>query len=160
MFGKASESVLLAVLLFGFTSLSQAQEDIVVKQDGYEVFYSAFNTSFISPEVAAAAGIVRGKNKGLVNISAIRYNDAGERLPIELESIEGDAYDLVYRNQLEFKEIVEPGARYYLAPFKISADNEFIQFDITVVPRSQSDSDASSKSRPIAIKFKRRFFID
>lgn len=134
------------------SSLLSAQEDISVSQDGYEVFYSAFNTSFISPEVASAAGIVRAKDKGLVNISGVTYDESGERQPVEFESIDGQAYDLIYRNTLEFKEIVETGARYYLAPFKISADDELIQFDITVKPKGYD--------RLISIKFKRRFYKD
>lgn len=140
----------LGVVLNG--AFLSAQEDISVSQDGYEVFYSAFNTSFISPEVAAAVGIVRGKDKGLVNISAVTYDESGKRHPVELESIDGQAYDLIYRNTLEFKEIVETGARYYLAPFKISADDEFIKFDIEVRPKGHD--------KLISIKFTRRFYKD
>ena len=129
-----------------------AQDDISVSQDGYEVFYSAFNTSFISPEVASAAGIVRGKNKGLVNISIVRYDEQGQRFPVEAKEITGESYDLIYRNPLAFKEIVEKGARYYLSPFKISADDEFVQFDISVIPMGAQ--------KPVEIKFKRRFYKD
>ena len=147
---------MLRAILFSFfiafSSLIYAQEDISVSLDGYEVFYSAFNASFISPEVASAAGIVRGKNKGLVNISVVTYDETGERHPVELDTIEGEAYDLIYRNPLEFKEVVEIGARYYLAPFKISADDEFIQFDIIVTPQNYGGV--------IPVKFKRRFFKD
>lgn len=127
-----------------------AQDDISVIQGSYEVFYSAFNTSFISPEVASAAGIVRGKNKGLVNVSIVRYDNHGQRFPVKALSIEGESYDLIYRNTLVFKEIVEQGARYYLAPFKISSDNEFIKFDVAVEPEGAE--------KPVELSFKRRFF--
>ena len=128
-----------------------ADLDISVKRGDYEIFYSAFNTSFISPEVASAAGITRGKNKGLVNISAVRY-EGNERIPVDLVSIEGFAWDLIYRNLLDFKPIIEPGAIYYLAPFKISNDNEFIQFSIQLQPEGLGET--------LDIQFKRNFFLD
>lgn len=140
-------------ILFAVITSSAYSEELKSSEKigEYEIFYSAFNTSFISPEVASAAGITRGKNKGLVNVSIVRY-DEGRRIPVEAESIIGESYDLIYRKALEFKAIVEPGARYYLAPFKISDDNEFIQFHITVLPKGLDQA--------IDITFKRRFFQD
>lgn len=147
---KASVLMMLFTWALHLPMAAVAQEDISVIQGSYEVFYSAFNTSFISPEVASAAGIVRGKNKGLINISIVRYDDSGQRFPVKALSIEGESYDLIYRNALDFKEIVEQGARYYLAPFKISSDNEFIKFDVTVEPEGAE--------KPVELSFKRRFF--
>ena len=37
----------------------------------YRVYYSAFNSSFVSPEVASAYDIVRGRDRGLINIAVM-----------------------------------------------------------------------------------------
>lgn len=139
------------MLIFGVSSAMADDLDFSIKRGEYELFYSAFNTSFISPDVAQAAGIVRGKNKGLVNISVVRYENS-ERIPVVVQAIRGEAYDLIYRNALQFKPVSEPGAQYYLAPFKISSDNEYIQFDIQV--------DLKALQESVPITFKRRFYID
>ncbi len=141
----------ILLILLGMGQPVMADLDISVQRGDYEIFYSAFNTSFISPDVARAAGITRGKNKGLVNISVVRY-EGGERIPVEVAAIEGEAWDLIYRNALDFKPIVEPGAVYYLAPFKITNDNEFIQFSIQVQPEGLGET--------VDIKFKRNFYLD
>lgn len=151
---RDAKNSLLVLLLNASVALGTVfadELDISVKQGDYEVFYSAFNTSFLSPEVASAAGFVRARNRGLVNISIVRYQD-GERIPVEASTIAGQSYDLIYRENLDFKPIAEPGAQYYLAPFKIANDNEFIQFEITVVPEGLE--------KEIAIKFKRQFYLD
>lgn len=148
----------LAVLFISpFAINANAQEDISHRQGRYEVFYSVFNTSFVSPEVARATGIVRAKNKGMINISVVEYEEStGSNnpmpIPVELQSIEAEVYDLVYRLPIEFKEVVEPSARYYLGVFKISNDNEFKKFDVRVLPKGSD--------KPIEFSFERRLFID
>src|SRR3990167_6839303 len=37
-----------------------------------DVHYSAFNSSFLQPEIAAAAGLSRGKQQGVLNISVLK----------------------------------------------------------------------------------------
>lgn len=127
-----------------------AEQDISVRSGTYEVFYSAFNTSFLSPEVAAAVGVVRAKDRGLINISIIQHLPDKTTQPVAASRIEGTTFDLIHRNKLVFSEVVEPGARYYLAPFKIQNNDEFIKIDVSVVPE-HTDT-------PIDLSFKRQFF--
>ena len=127
-----------------------AQENISVRDGSYEVFYSAFNTSFLSPEVASSLGIVRGDDRGLLNVSVIEHFPDGSSHPIAAKTISGSSYDLLHRRSLDFQEVVETDARYYLAPFKITNDNEMIIIQVDVTPVTSDQS--------IAIKLERRFF--
>ena len=127
-----------------------AQENISVRDGSYEVFYSAFNTSFLSPEVASSLGIVRGDDRGLLNVSVLEHFPDGSSHPIAAKTISGSSYDLLHRRSLDFQEVVETDARYYLAPFKITNDNEMIIIQVDVTPVTSDQS--------IAIKLERRFF--
>ena len=142
---------LVAVLSVAFSAVVSA-DDISVKQDSYEVFYSTFNSSFLSPKVAAASGVVRAKNRGLINV-AIRQQlpDGGSRA-VKAKQISGTVFDLIHKKSFDFIEIVEPGAVYYLAPFKISNDNEALQIDISILPEGGK--------KPIAVGFQKRFYLN
>ncbi|NNL57262.1 MAG: DUF4426 domain-containing protein [Pseudomonadales bacterium] len=146
----AGVSVLLFALLLGKSATTVAQGDISVRQGEFEVFYSAFNTSFLSPEVAAAIPVVRARNRGLLNISVVKHTVDGTQVPVAASNISGESFDLLHRRKLEFQEVIETGARYYLAPFKITNDNELIVFDVQVVPRGSEQA--------ITLKIERRFF--
>ena len=146
--------ILANSFLHGMFSVSAiAQQDISVRSGDYEIFYSAFNTSFLSPEVASAISVPRAKNRGLVNISIIWHDpQSGSAEPVAATTIDGSSFNLIHRQTLDFKEVVEPGARYYLAPFKISNDNELISIDVEVLPAGAKDS--------VKVHFQRRFFLD
>lgn len=148
-------------LSLGCATSALAQEDISYQQGPYEVFYSVFNTSFISPEVAKAAGIVRAKNRGMLNISIIEHlspdseaakTNGSLTRPAEVEFVEAEIFDLVHKKKIAFREIVEPSARYHLGTFKIANDNEFKRFRIKVLPKGSDD--------PIEFEFRRNLYID
>lgn len=91
-----------------------------------DVHYSAFNSSFLQPEIAAAKGLERGKNLGLVNISVLKTGQAINA------SVSGEVKDLVGRSYvLDFKQISEGEAIYYLAQFPFS-HRELLRFTINV----------------------------
>ncbi|MGB5325802.1 MAG: DUF4426 domain-containing protein [Pseudomonadales bacterium] len=141
--------ILAAMLLLCIPALSAAQDNISVKDGEFEVFYSAFNTSFLKPDVARAAGVVRAADRGLLNISIVQHGEEG-KVNVPAAEIAGESYNLLHRRKLEFNELVEPGARYYLAPFKIANDDELIVFDVEVRPLGSA--------RTISFQFKQRFF--
>lgn len=147
-----SNRIFLFFVLLVFNQYASAQKDISVRQGSYEVFFSAFNSSFLSPEVARAVDIVRAKNRALLNISIVEHLENGETQAVAAKNIEGNVYDLIYRNTLKFQEIIEPGARYYLAPFKINNDNEMMQVTVLVVPENSNET--------IEVKFKRHFYLN
>lgn len=129
---KNITALLCSLLLISATAL--AQETSFKEFGNYEIHYSAFNSSFISPEVASVYDINRGKDRGLVNIAVVPEGaESGETALVE-----GAVTDLLQRQQtLEFVEIREGDAVYYLAPFRFGNEDP-LTFRISVTP---TDSD-------------------
>ena len=93
----------------------------------WEVHYIAFNASQLSAQIAERYGIVRGPDKGLVNVSAVRGNAPGEQVRVE-----GRFLDILGRPRvLRFREIDDAGTFYYLAPFDFP-HAETLRFEISV----------------------------
>ncbi|MEX1663992.1 DUF4426 domain-containing protein [Zhongshania arctica] len=118
-----------AIFTLVFTSLlslaSQAQDAPPVTETSSSfgkdtVHYSVLNTTFISPQVAKSYGIVRGEDKFLINVSVRRQLDTSN-IAVRAD-VKGTSSDLIYVNTLEFREIIEQDAIYYIAEFDISND--------------------------------------
>ena len=78
------------------------------------VRYNTFTSSFLQPETAQAVGVVRSKNKGLINVSVFKGVT-----PVAAQ-VTGTIKDLSGRSEiLTFKQITEKGAIYYLAPYNV-----------------------------------------
>jgi len=139
--------MLLAVLC---SAASVAQENISERFGRYEVFYSVFNTSFVSPEVAKAYNLVRGPDKALMNVAVIKHLADGTTQNVDA-SISGTWSDLIYKKALNFQRVQEQDAIYYLAPFDIQHKND-MYFDLKVFPQGAQ--------RDFQLKFKKRLYID
>jgi hypothetical protein len=118
----------LFILFSLVLSLTAQAEQHNVKQHGdHKIFFSAFNSTFIDPDIAVANQIVRGKDKGLVNIAVVL--DAGSGEPAV---ITGNVYNIFQMSQkLEFFEVREQDTVYYLAPFEFE-NEDFLTFKISV----------------------------
>tara|TARA_B110000046_G_scaffold186044_1_gene231821 strand:+ start:35887 stop:36324 length:438 start_codon:yes stop_codon:yes gene_type:complete len=128
--------LLLAICLLTATVLAQAFEETLYKQHGeHKIFYSAFGSSFIDPQIAVANNIVRGKGKGLVNIAMVKQLGVG--VP---GTVTGTVSNILQQTQaLEFVAVREQNTVYYLAPFEF--DNEdFLTFKISVKPQTDMPS--------------------
>ena len=84
------------------------------KQFGaWQVHYIAFNATTLSAEIAERYDLVRGRNKGLLNVSAIGPSGRGERAEVS-----GHFVNLLGQTvKLDFREIDDRGTVYYLAAF-------------------------------------------
>lgn len=102
----------------------------------WRVHYIAFNASVLSAEIAERYEIVRGSNKGLVNITAIGPSGKGERV-----SVKGRFRNLLGQTtKLDFREIDDKGPVYYLAAFDFE-NAENLRFEITVeLPKHGSET--------------------
>ncbi|MDF9618308.1 DUF4426 domain-containing protein [Pseudomonas entomophila] len=90
------------------------------------VHYSAFTSSMLQPDIAAATGLTRSKNQGVLNIAVLK---AGKPA---MAVVSGTVKDLTGRsNPLSFKQITDQGAVYYIAQFKIDQP-ETVTFDLNV----------------------------
>jgi len=112
-------------------SLSQAQQS---RNFGpYELHYSVVNTTFLEPRVAASYGITRGRNRAILNLSVReQLADGGSRA--RSMQLKGRSWDLLQRgSELEFQEVREGPAIYYIAQFKFQSE-EWRHFEVYFRP--------------------------
>ncbi|QKE64959.1 DUF4426 domain-containing protein [Aquipseudomonas campi] len=91
-----------------------------------DVHYSVFNSSFLQPDIAAAAGLTRSKTGGVVNVAALK---GGKGVPAQ---VSGQIKNLLGQTStLSFKQVLESGAVYYLAEFPLR-EREILTFSLSV----------------------------
>lgn len=105
--------------------------------DEYELHYSVVNTTFIQPEVAANYGIVRGEKRAILNLAVLDTNTENNAAVTML--LKGRTWDLMQNQFLEFKEVREGDAIYYIADFKF-INEEWRFFEIDFRPEGASKS--------------------
>ena len=141
-------SRLLTVPLLIFAGSLSADDRPFSEFGDYRVYYSAFNSSFVSPEVAAAYDIVRGRDRGLVNIAVMPAGAIGGRPAV----VKGKVANIFAQSQeLKFLEVREGDAVYYLAPFNFENEDS-LTFNITVKPNPDMPS--------YTLSFQRTFYRD
>ncbi|PMK68305.1 hypothetical protein BCT94_16850 [Vibrio breoganii] len=137
---------LCTLLIAGFAMPSWAEQFVRMKD--IELHYSAFNSTFIAPEIARGLKLKRNPNVALINISALDLYSVGKKPT--LVALKGTAKNLVGNTRtLEFREITQGEAIYYLAELPIT-ENETYRFEIK--------ADAGSKGSGI-LRFNQTFHI-
>lgn len=120
------------------------------KQFGADtVYFSVLNTSFLSPEIARSYGIVRGDNKFLINVAIRRQQD--DRDVAAAAQVSGSTSDLIHRSELEFLEVAEQDALYYIASFEID-NTEKRDFRLKILAEGQRQS--------YDINFNKKLYVD
>ncbi len=112
--------VWLSLALLCLSAVTLANDKPFEQYGNTKIYYSVFNSSFLRAEVAAAYGITRGRDRGLVNISVVE-ND----LPAgKTAQVTGTATNLLAQQQvLDFMEVREGDSVYYLAPFRFGKED-------------------------------------
>lgn len=114
----------------------------------YTVRYAIFNSTFILPDVARAAGIKRSKYESLINVSVYKNGSPGSIAA----KIQGSTKNLMQQlKSLDFKEIREKNATYYLAPIRV-ANEELMHFNLDVSPAESQET--------LNIKFSQKVYAD
>ncbi|ATC93597.1 DUF4426 domain-containing protein [Pseudoalteromonas tunicata] len=137
-------------LLLAFSLASQAEDQggQFKNLGDWEVHYIAFPSTFLQPNIAKSYGLERSKFTGVVNISVLdsRTKDkVAQRV-----TIKGKARNLLGNTiDLEFKEVVEGDAVYYLAPIKFY-NEEVYRFEIDL----QQDRQIQQ------LTFQQKFYVD
>lgn len=141
--------ITLALVLLLTAQLAAAEQ--FVEDKNYVVHYSAFNSTLLTPEVANANGLMRSRQRGIVNI-AVQRKQPGGRPKAVMAQLEG------YTGQmggseipLDFQVVEEGDAIYYLAEFRFH-DGDKLNFDIKVKP--------TPEAAPLKISFSQSFFAD
>lgn len=115
----------------------------------FELHYSVVNTTFLDPTVAATYGITRGEKRAILNL-AVREKlaDGSAARPMALQ---GRTSDLMQQQTLEFREIREGEAIYYIAEFSF-INEEWRFFEIEFRPEGATQS--------YTFKFKHQLYIN
>lgn len=113
----------LALLLISLCLAVPALAADAAKPERKEVFgdvtvhYSVFNSTFVQPATAQAAGLIRSKNQGVINITVLKGGK-----PV-VANVSGTVSDLTSRQSaLTFKQVTDQGAIYYLAQFPVEQE--------------------------------------
>lgn len=115
----ASLLLCLLVALPAFAERKQTFGDL-------DVHYSVFNSSFLQPDIAAAAGLTRSKTGGVLNVAVLK---ADQGVPAK---VSGQIKNLLGQTStLNFKQVLESGAVYYLAEFPLR-EREILTFSLSV----------------------------
>ncbi|MFG6203956.1 DUF4426 domain-containing protein [Pseudomonas retamae] len=90
------------------------------------VHYNTFNSTFLQPDIAKAAELIRSKNQGVINVSVIK-----DGKPV-IASVTGTVKDLTSNSvPLNFRQVTEQGAIYYIAQYPVP-QQETRTFEIKV----------------------------
>ena len=128
---RAFTSVIAMVFgLLLIVSHSQAGE----KDFGqYQVNWSVYPSTFLTPEVAKANNLQRSKSIGVVNISIMTDNEHGEPSPVGGQ-VEGQvANDIQQIKFLAFRRIQEGDSVYFIAQYQYPSGG-LMTFNITARP--------------------------
>jgi hypothetical protein len=115
----------------------------------FELHYSVVNTTFLDPAVAANYGITRGEKRAILNL-AVREK-IGEGSEARTMLLKGRTWDLIQNQFLEFREIREGSAIYYIADFKF-INEEWRFFEVDFRPAGSDES--------YTFKFKHQLYIN
>ena len=122
----------LALLLLTACLSASAMAADVIKGERKETFgditvhYNTFNSTFLQPDIAKAAELIRSKNQGVINVSVIK-----DGKPV-IASVSGTVKDLTSASvPLHFRQVTEQGAIYYIAQYPVP-QQETRTFEIKV----------------------------
>ena len=122
----------IALLLLTACLSASAMAADVIKGERKETFgditvhYNTFNSTFLQPDIAKAAELIRSKNQGVINVSVVK-----DGKPV-IASVTGTIKDLTSNSvALKFRQVTEQGAIYYIAQYPVP-QQETRTFEIKV----------------------------
>jgi len=142
--------IMLIVASVSISTYSHATQGGQFEQSGrFQVHYMALSSTFLTPKIAKTYHIKRSRFNAFVNISVLDTLLDGN--PAVKASISGKAVNLTGNTrQLDFKEVIEGDAIYYISELPFRNDE---QFTIHVI--STNKDGLNSK-----ISFKQKFYAD
>lgn len=138
--------ILLWLALLPALALAQQSETF----GPFELHYSVVNTTFLEPTIAATYGITRGEKRAILNL-AVRENLGDDSSAARAMVLQGRTWDLIQNQTLEFREIREGEAIYYIAEFPF-INEEWRFFEIDFRPTGAEET--------YTFKFKHQLYSD
>ncbi|WP_417664825.1 DUF4426 domain-containing protein [Pseudidiomarina sp.] len=122
----------ISMLIFPSSALAEQSKRI----GPWEVHYNAFNSTLLRPEMAQQYQLSRSETLATLNISVLDATKAGK--PAQQVNLSGYVMNpLSQQQRLEFREVVEGDAVYYLAQTRFS-NLETLRFFITIKQGEQT----------------------
>lgn len=147
IFRQISQVLLLACMTSSLAAWAEGEP--FTKFGDYTVVHTVFTSDFVPPDVAKAYNLVRAKDRALVNVSIVKNNAGADMRGLAAE-VSGTVVNLMQQQKaLEFIEISESDAVYYLAPLRIHHE-EVLHFNLTL----QHDG------KQYDVKFTKKLYID
>ena len=143
-FAWASAFGLMAVL----ASVAQANS---FEYENYVFHYNALRTDELPVESTQKAGIVRSRNRGMINLALRQKTADGITIALPADvSVSAVNLNNQYR-ELTLREIRDGDAIYYISDFPISGQ-ETLRFQVNVLPEGAK--------KPFKVQFEKQFFTD
>jgi hypothetical protein len=124
---------------------ARAEQQFATEAGEYTVHHSLFPSSFLQPKIASSYNITRSRDRLVLNVSVTRGNSAEVRT--QSARVSGTRSDLIHTQPIEFREIREKDAVYYIAEIRATSEAVYY-FDLKVQP--------DPNRPPISVKFNRR----
>ena len=151
------KKLLISILMLtssysAFAQINQTKEIQTFQKFGaYTVHYNVFNSKDVPSEVANIYKLTRSRDIALVNISLTKTEKDATTLGLPAK-VSVKAVNLMQQSKpLEFKEIKEPDATYYIASLR-HTNEEDIRFEVSVLPEGED--------KPLTVNFTRKLFTE
>ncbi len=132
-----------------FPLMVHAGAEPFTKFGDYTVVHTVFSSDRIDEKTASLYNLVRAKDRALLNLSIVK-SDAGDEMRGLQAIMTGSVANLMQQQKtLEFIEIREGDAVYYLAPFRIH-NEEVLHFTLSV----------EHEGKAYDVKFTKKLYID
>ena len=126
----------LLVMLMTMVGWSPCQADQAIQWQGYDIHYTTLSSRLIPADVAKLHGIIRADNRMVTNLSIRKTSKTGEKGDPVTASIHGTATNLLNQQSvLDFTEVLEPNAIYYLAN-QLVDERDTLRYSISIQPQS------------------------
>jgi hypothetical protein len=146
--GDRMKIIIKRLVLFALLLPALATQASDKSFGAYTIHYSAFSSDFLTPPIAKSYGIVRSKNRAILNVTITKKDKAGKHQPIEA-NITSKAFNVYQQAKpLSMRKIEEQDAIYYIAEFSV-ANEETINFRIDA---------QDNKTQIGSVSFQQQFF--
>jgi hypothetical protein len=126
--------LMLLALAFAHNARAQSQ-----RFGDYTVHYIAVNSTFIRPEIAQQYGIERNRRGAFLNIAVLKHAADGSTTPVTAAITGGRSNLMQQSSKIDFKEVREGEAIYYLGQFVFS-NAELLRLSVEVQPEHSGDT--------------------
>jgi hypothetical protein len=129
--------VVFLSIVFSLLSVnSYAQKNTSYELDDHIIYYNVFSSTLIPSDIAKIYNLVRAKDQAYVNVALVKKT-GGNGIAA---TVSGYHRNLMQQKfELDFMEIKEQTATYYLAPIRF-INEEILHIDITVENLDKTDS--------------------